>query len=117
MERLEGARLRAGLTQAAVSRELAISQPHYSKVAGGVVEPGQDLTTRIRSWLATHKAPERSGFNKAQFRARAEVLRLTKSIERQSRQLAQLLSSQGMTASRRQPKRTATRSRLEKPKR
>ena len=97
--RLEDARLSKGLTQAALAGTLGITQPHYSKIAGAVVEPGSDLADRIEAWLADGAKGEATP--RPASHVGLEIGELTRSIERQSRRLAGLLARHGIAAPRR----------------
>jgi transcriptional regulator with XRE-family HTH domain len=99
---VEARRLALGLTQFAVARELGITQPHYSKVMGGVANLPPELEERILRWLEDRPRPVSRPSEER------EVLVLTRKIERNSRRLAVLLTRQGRAA----PKRAVTRTRM-----
>lgn len=50
VDEMEERRLDAGLSQTALAARLGISQPHYSKVVGGVVTLTGDLADRMAAW-------------------------------------------------------------------
>lgn len=83
---VEDLRISRGLTQKALADRLQVSQAHYSKVAGGLVKPSAAMAERMAAWLA-----EAGGSAPTPDRARAMML--SRSIRRQSRELAALLSA------------------------
>ena len=95
---MENARLARRLTQRQVATELGISQPHYSKVMGGVVPLATALERKVVTWLdaASTVAPDidtRTGDGRA--------YALMHSIQRQIRELASLLAVPGAARPRR----------------
>ena len=91
---LEERRLGTGLTQGAVADALGITQPHYSKVVGGVVPLTGALAARMSAWIG-QAAPAR--------RSRADpggadgkrIRQLVRSISRDLRELDALLGPDG----------------------
>lgn len=99
--RVEDRRLALGLSQRAVAERLSISQPHYSKVVGGIVQLTPTMAEAMAAWLDSAGAP-RIGRNRRLSRVRA----LTRLIERQLRELNALLAEDGVEGGRRAPRPT-----------
>lgn len=98
LHRVEERRLGLGLTQAAVAASCRITQPHYSKVVGGLVGLTSDLEARLETWLAGAPAA------KVTLDANSEIIALTREIASNSRRLASLLAQQGRGTPRRRPR-------------
>ena len=96
---VEQRRLEAGVTQASAARALGITQPHYSKVVGGVAALTPELEQRLRVWLA-NDLPDRSDRAVSQ-KERARILELTRLIQRNLRELNGLLGSRRVSSFRR----------------
>lgn len=83
---VEDLRISRGLTQKALADRLQVSQAHYSKVAGGLVKPSTAMVERMSDWVkemgASAPTPDRS-----------RAMMLSRSIRRQSRELAALLAA------------------------
>jgi transcriptional regulator with XRE-family HTH domain len=108
--RLEARRLELGLTQGAVALVLGVTQPHYSKIVGGIVPLTPNRATIVEAWLkdALRDAEPVPGSDRA-VRIR-EIRKVTRSIQSQLRQLAKLLVAEG-GSSRRPLRRTSRRTR------
>ena len=100
LDDIEDVRLRLGLTQFAVARELGITQPHYSKVVGRAAILSEDLAQRMRAWTKDQAIAARAK------KGDREMIELTRSIERQSKRLATLLAQQGRAPTKRRVART-----------
>ena len=110
VRRVEDNRIANGLTQTAAAKALGISQPHYSKLAGGVVPPGPGLVERMEAWVAdSGPASSKLAVDQTLITGGREILELTRSIERQSRRLASLLAAAGVTAPKRPIRRVQSR--------
>jgi len=95
--RIEERRLALGLSQLAVAIRLGITQPHYSKVVGGVARLTPEMADAMHAWIADTPTPtERSD------RRSSRIRTLTRSIERQLRELNALVGEEG--AGRRAPR-------------
>lgn len=104
IDEVEKCRLDAGLSQTAVATRLGISQPHYSKVVGGVVTLTDDLAALMTAWLTANPvAAVHSGDQ------RDRIRKLSRSIGRDLRQLNSLLAAEGRGPARRAPRRTRDR--------
>lgn len=101
---IEERRMAVGLTQRSVAKALGVSQPHYSKVIGGVVALTPRLEELMEGWLK--KAPVG---RQASSRHNERIGKLTRSIERQIRELNELLVSEGFKPARRPTRRTRSR--------
>lgn len=104
IETVERRRLDAGLSQTAVAALLGISQPHYSKVVGGVATLTDELAGLMAAWLGANPDAAVSGAD-----PRDRIRRLSRSIERDLRQLNKLLAAEGRGPGRRAPRRTRDR--------
>lgn len=106
---LEEERLRAGLTQRALALALGVTQPHYSKVVGGVVPLTGELAARMSAWME-NKAPVPAGQSRPHLSGtRADrARRLALSIARDLRELSAILRVDGKDGGR-LPKRTRSR--------
>lgn len=104
LERVEDKRLASGLSQRAVARELSISQPHYSKVVGGVAQLTPAIADAMAAWLG--KAGPVSTLPDEQA---SRIRALTRSIERTLRELNSLLAEGGVRGRKRGSRRTRRR--------
>lgn len=104
LHRVEERRLGLGMTQAAIAASCGITQPHYSKVVGGLVGLTGDLKARLETWLAGVPAAE------VALDANSEIIALTREIASNSRKLALLLARQGRGAPRRRPRASSQKS-------
>jgi len=94
-DRLDERRRALGLTQRAVADALGVTQPHYSKMVGGIVPITDHRAAEMELWLrATSAAPVPPGPRSARME------RLARSIERQVAELARLLASEGIGSGR-----------------
>ena len=105
--RVEDRRLELGLTQRSVASALGITQPHYSKVVGGVAALTAEMDAAMEAWLAPGAGGGPAPAAPALPIGRAK--RLARSIERQLRQLSHLLEADGTAAVRRPVTRTGVR--------
>lgn len=104
IDEVERRRLESGLSQAAVAMRLGISQPHYSKVVGGVVALTDHLVGLMAAWLkANPVAVVHDGDRRDRIRM------LSRSIERDLRQLNRMLAEEGRGPGRRGPRPTRVR--------
>lgn len=85
-ESVVDARVRLGMTQKTLAARLGVSQAHYSKVAGRVVQPSSELADRMKEWFEEIGATPLDG-------KQARAITLARSIRQQSRELAELLRS------------------------
>lgn len=104
VDQVEERRLDAGLSQTAVAARLGISQPHYSKVVGGVATLTGDLATLMVDWLKANPSAAVHGGDR-----RDQIRKLSRSLERDLRQLNSLLAVEGRGSGRRGPQRTRDR--------
>lgn len=101
---MEAKRLDRGLSQKAVAAALGISQPHYSKVVGGLVALTDSLGHAMHAWLTADPTAELLP------RSRDDPIRdLARSISRDLRKLGELLAAEGRVPARRGVKRTRDR--------
>ena len=77
------------LTQTALAEQLGVSQPHYSKVVGGIVPLSADLAERMARWLASSAPLPRIS------RKYDEIDELARSIRADARRLSQLIRATG----------------------
>lgn len=77
------------LTQTALAEQLGVSQPHYSKVVGGIVPLSADLAERMARWLASSAPLPRTS------RKYDEIDELARSIRADARRLSQLIKATG----------------------
>ena len=87
IESVEEARLARGMTQAQLATSLGMSQPHYSKIANGSAKLTDEVAHRMQSWIEGGEAPPSHEIGR-------QVRELTRSIQRQTRELAKLLRGQ-----------------------
>lgn len=99
LDRVEQRRLDAGLTQAAAAQSLGITQPHYSKVVGGVAALTPGLEERLRIWLEKDLPVGQDLARRRDERAR--IKELSRSIQRNVRELNALVGSRRMPPARR----------------
>lgn len=104
LHRVEERRLGLGMTQAAVAASCGITQPHYSKVVGGLVGLTGDLEARLETWLARAPAAE------VALDSSSEIIALTREIVSSSRRLASLLAQQGKGIPRRRSRSSSRKS-------
>ena len=102
---VEQCRLRNGLTQGAVAREVGISQPHYSKVVGGLVRLPDDLKHRLSAWLES-RADSYVPVQSAPGSETKRIRQLATSIAEQLGELNRLLGVNAGSRKRRIPSRT-----------
>lgn len=100
---VERRRLEVGLSQKAVAARLGISQPHYSKVVGGVVTLTDDLASLMAEWLNSNPVAVMPSGDR-----RLRIRELSRSIERDLRRLNSLISEESGSG-RRSPQRTRDR--------
>lgn len=105
---MEEKRLRSGLTQGAVARIIGISQPHYSKVVGGLVPLAPELAKRVQAWVnaGSSRRGEATSASETRLRNAIRIRELSRSIERQLREINSLLEPSAAPTSRRTPTRT-----------
>ncbi|MGR7997941.1 helix-turn-helix domain-containing protein [Xanthobacter dioxanivorans] len=108
---VEERRLRAGLSQRSVARAIGISQPHYSKVVGGLVRLPKGLEDRLAAWLAAQEHDPVEGRTGVGIEA-SRIRELAASIEAQLRELNRLLGVSSGARNKRVP--SATRRRPDK---
>lgn len=107
---VEERRLKAGLSQREVARAVGITQPHYSKVVGGLVSLPRELEDRLVAWLRAQE----HGLAKGHVAAGSEATRIRKlaaSIEEQLHELNRLLGVASTRRKRRIPSATRRRPR------
>lgn len=100
-DRVEARRLALGLSQKAVAARLGISQPHFSKVVGRLVALTPAMEQAMRDWLSTAPAGSAVADPKA-----LKIRTLTRSIQRQLRELNALIDHDGTAPGRRPPRPT-----------
>ncbi|KRE21709.1 hypothetical protein ASE66_28085 [Bosea sp. Root483D1] len=108
LSEVEGRRLQVGLSQRAVARAIGISQPHYSKVVGGLANLPKELEERLVVWLQAQDRGSVERYVAVGVEA-ARIRELAASIEKQLRELNRLLGVASTPRRRRVP--SATRSR------
>lgn len=96
--RLEARRSELGLTQLAVATSLGVSQPHYSKIIGGIVPLTDRRADEIESWLRAHVGTDRVTVGRE---ANVRIRQLARSIEKQLRELNHLLEKESVLVRRR----------------
>ena len=84
-----------GMTQLDLAARLGISQAHYSKVAGGLVPLSEGLAERMAAWVSEVGDRKLAAASRGRD---ARVRELSKSIQRQCRQLADLIAAADMAA-------------------
>ncbi|WP_394072681.1 helix-turn-helix domain-containing protein [Roseixanthobacter glucoisosaccharinicivorans] len=99
---VEERRLQAGLSQREVARAVGITQPHYSKVVGGLASLPSELEDRLVAWLRAkeHRSVE---VRTAVGIEAARIKELAASIEEQLRELNRLLGVASRPRKRRVP--------------
>ncbi|GEM71955.1 MAG: hypothetical protein GY736_08935 [Sphingomonas sp.] len=103
LDQVETRRLALAISQKTVAERLGITQPHYSKVVGRLVVLTPRMEEAMRGWLDDVPTPP------ATLGPRASRIRsLTRSIQRQLRELNALVEQDG-AQSRRPPTRTTRR--------
>lgn len=100
--RTEERRLELGLTQGSVAAALGVSQPHYSKVVGGVAALTPATAEAMEGWLQSAPSAPKS-------RRTGEAKRLANTIARQLRELGRLLDDDGTMSLGRPVRRTVDR--------
>lgn len=100
LERLEERRLALGLSQRAIADQLGITQPHYSKVVGGLVRLTPEMAKAMHAWI--DGAPTASAGSD---RRAVRIRTLTRAIARQLRELNTLIGEAGVAGGRRAPRR------------
>jgi transcriptional regulator with XRE-family HTH domain len=105
---IEERRLKSGLSQREVARAVGITQPHYSKVVGGLASLPKELEDRLIAWLrATEHGSVEVGT--AVGIEAARIKELAASIEEQLRELNRLLGVASRPQKRRVPSATRRR--------
>lgn len=99
--RVENKRLALGMSQRAVADHLSISQPHYSKLVGGLARLTPAMEEAMVAWLGSAGAPPA-----ARDRRSSRICALMRLIERQLRELNSLLAEDGVGGARRAPRST-----------
>lgn len=99
---VEEQRLRAGLSQREVARAVGITQPHYSKVVGGLVSLPRELEDRLATWLSARQSGS-SQSHPAVGIDETRIRELAASIEAQLRELNRLLGVESAPRKRRVP--------------
>jgi transcriptional regulator with XRE-family HTH domain len=95
---VEKRRISLGQTQAAVAAACGITQPHYSKVVGGLVGLTGKLEERLNQWLQGNPSHRETS------ELDSEILTLTREIASKSKRLAVILARSGKAPPRRQPR-------------
>lgn len=88
---VERKRAEARLTQHAVARALGVSQAHYSKVVGRIVNLSPSLAERMQHWLASDSSEREIVVTENEIEA------LARSIRADARRLAQLVRNSANT--------------------
>lgn len=87
---IEERRIALGLSQRAVADQLGITQPHYSKVVGGLAALTPAMAEAMHAWIDGSPVPQ----GKTDLHVK-RIRTLTRDIERKMRELNALVGSGG----------------------